>query len=422
MRPVIFILLILVVVCSNSNLCAQNLIPNPGFEESTNGRVNLWIQPQGEYYHYSSNLFIIDGAPTLVSTNALHIGNTLRGTEYMYIRLTKPLKKGVTYCAKMKVKMPSLNKSEAEVIKSLGWSWFDEEPDVVTRTFLNQIPDIDFTVAGLNIYDDFIELSQPYTAVGGEQLLVIGKFFGNVDHNSIDAAKAMLFEWQATYAQIKQQSADSFMQLYPPLPDYTQIKSERKIRKLFAGITSQISAISYQKQLFDDSLKMVYQPTIDSLNALLFKSVKPVDILTYFDDFCLTPQTINGSCACSDKPQVGAFALGETYRLNGVNFETDKYNLNREAMHELDILLALLIKNPTFKVSILGHTDNRAKDDYNQKLSENRSKACADYLIAKGVVANRVSWQGFGASKPLASNDSEEGQAINRRVEFVLDN
>ena len=422
MRPVIFILLILVVVSSNTNLRAQNLIPNPGFEESTNGRVNLWIQPQGEYYHYSTNLFVVDGIPTLVSTNALHIGNTLRGTEYMYVRLNQPLKKGVTYCAKMKVKMPSLNKSEAQIIQSLGWCWFDEEPNVVTRTFLNKIPDIDFAVAGLNVYDDFVELVQSYTAVGGEQLLVIGKFFGSADHNSIDAAKAQLFELESTYAQIKQQSADSFMHLYPPLPDYTQIKSERKIRKLFAGITSQISAISYQKQLFDDSLKLVYQPSIDSLNALLFKSIKVVDILTYFDDFCLAPLAKNGSCGCSNKAQVGAFALGETYRLNGVNFETDKYNLNNEAMHELDILLTLLIQNPTFKVNILGHTDNRAKDDYNQKLSENRSKACADYLIARGVAASRVSWQGFGASKPLASNDSEEGQAINRRVEFVLDN
>lgn len=417
-------LVLLVLICWLSCFCiiAQNLIPNPGFEESTNGRVNLWIQPQGAYYHYSSNLFIIDGAPTLVSSNALHIGNTIRGTEYMYIKLNTPLKPGVIYCAKMKVKMPSLNKSEAEVIESLGWSWFDEEPIVIARTFLNQIPAITFPIAHLNVYDDFVELSQKYTAFGGEQLLVIGKFFGSTDGNSIDATKTNLFDWQSNYDKIKKQSADSFMQLYPPLPDYTQLKSERKIRKLFAGISNQISAISYQKQLFDDSLKMVYQPTIDSLNTYLFKTTKSVDILTYFDDFCLTPQTKNGNCGCSDKPQVGTFAIGETYRLNGVNFETDRYNLNSEAMRELDILLSLLIQNPTFKVSIFGHTDNRAKDEYNQKLAENRSKACADYLVRKGVSASRVSWRGFGASKPLASNDSEEGQAINRRVEFVLDN
>lgn len=401
---------------------AQNLIPNPGFEESTNGRVNLWVQPQGAFYHYTSRMVVVGGVPTLESTNALHVGNTSGGAEYMYVRLNTQLQKGVSYCAKMKVKMPSLNKSEAKIIESLGWCWFEEEPNVSARTFLYQTPSIIFPLTNTNVYDDFVELTQTYIAKGGERILVIGKFFLKNDITSLEATKNTLAEYKTTYNVTKQQIADSFIRLYPPLPDYTKIRSERKARKLFKKIDEKILTLSNQKKLIDDSLMLVYQPTIDSLHKQISESTQTVDILTYFDDLCLSPIMNNKKCTCHVKSITSEFIVGETYRLNAVNFETNNFNLSVEAMRELDGLFLVLQKNPNFKVSILGHTDNTASDGHNFKLSENRSKACADYLIEKGIGANRVTWKGLGASKPLVDNNNEEGRATNRRVEFVLEN
>lgn len=414
-------ILLLIITTVNGVLRAQNVIPNPGFEESTNGKVNHWVQPKGTFYHYSSKMVLINGVPTLESTNALHIGNTSVGAEYMYVKLNTPLKKDVTYCAKMKVKMPSLNKSEGVIVESLGWSWVDEEPDISGRTFLYQTPSISFPLTNLNIYDDFVELSQVYTAVGGEQILVIGKFFEKADYSSNLAVREILSELRTTYNVVKLQLADSFNRLYPQLPDHTKIKSKRKVRKLFNEFDKEVSDILMQKKRVDDSLIMVYQPKIDSLNKLLSGSNKTVDILTYFDDFCLSPIISNRECNCDTKHNAAQFVLGETYRLNGVSFETDKFDLSVEAMNELDVLFLVLKNNPNFKVKILGHTDNTANNNYNLKLSENRSKACANYLMRKGISANRVSWSGLGSTKPLVSNDTEEGRDTNRRVEFVLD-
>jgi outer membrane protein OmpA-like peptidoglycan-associated protein len=72
------------------------------------------------------------------------------------------------------------------------------------------------------------------------------------------------------------------------------------------------------------------------------------------------------------------------------------------------------------KVSINGHTDNVSGAEFNQTLSENRAKAVYDYLVSKGVDSSRLTYKGYGLTKPLASNDTEEGRAKNRRTEFVI--
>ena len=76
--------------------------------------------------------------------------------------------------------------------------------------------------------------------------------------------------------------------------------------------------------------------------------------------------------------------------------------------------------NPNIKVQISGHTDNTGTDEYNMQLSLDRAKAVADYLISKGIDAKRLTWRGYGASKPVADNTTEEGRAMNRRTEFTV--
>ncbi len=76
--------------------------------------------------------------------------------------------------------------------------------------------------------------------------------------------------------------------------------------------------------------------------------------------------------------------------------------------------------NMTYKIEIYGHTDNTGSAEHNQQLSEDRATAVATYLINKGIVNSRIITKGYGSTKPLSSNSTEEGKRKNRRVEFKL--
>ena len=74
--------------------------------------------------------------------------------------------------------------------------------------------------------------------------------------------------------------------------------------------------------------------------------------------------------------------------------------------------------NASLEVEIEGHTDNVGAESHNHKLSENRAKAVYDFLVENGISANRMTFKGFGASQPIATNDTDEGRATNRRTAF----
>jgi outer membrane protein OmpA-like peptidoglycan-associated protein len=106
--------------------------------------------------------------------------------------------------------------------------------------------------------------------------------------------------------------------------------------------------------------------------------------------------------------------------LSNVFFDTDKYTLREESKVELDKLADFLTKNPSLKIELGGHTDNVGDKRYNQVLSENRAKAVCDYLIGKGIVKERLKYKGYGDTKPMVPNDSDEHRQMNRRTEFQV--
>ncbi|MGQ9847922.1 MAG: OmpA family protein, partial [Bacteroidales bacterium] len=112
--------------------------------------------------------------------------------------------------------------------------------------------------------------------------------------------------------------------------------------------------------------------------------------------------------------------VGSVVRLNNIFFEFAKAVLLPESFPELDRTAEFLKNNSTIEIEIGGHTDDIGSDDYNQKLSERRARAVADYLISKGVDAKRITVVGYGESRPIAFNTDEEGRAMNRRVEFKV--
>jgi len=112
--------------------------------------------------------------------------------------------------------------------------------------------------------------------------------------------------------------------------------------------------------------------------------------------------------------------IGESVVLKNIFFESGKAELLARSDIELDRLITLLHNNPTMKISIQGHTDNVGTDAYNQALSDNRAKVVYEYLLAKGITKVRLSYLGFGKTRPIAGNDTDEGRGQNRRTEFVV--
>jgi len=112
--------------------------------------------------------------------------------------------------------------------------------------------------------------------------------------------------------------------------------------------------------------------------------------------------------------------IGTTVNLNDVLFEQGKTNLLPQSYPELDVIVSFLNSNPGVKIELGGHTDNRGIPSQNVKLSQARVEKVKAYLVSKGVQGKRISGKGYGGSKPVASNDTEETRQLNRRVEFTI--
>jgi OOP family OmpA-OmpF porin len=136
-----------------------------------------------------------------------------------------------------------------------------------------------------------------------------------------------------------------------------------------------------------------------------------VDSLNY-DNKDVTPMTKN--------LVMQPIEVGITVRLKNIYFEYNKATLKSESFVELDKVVAFMNDNPTVEIEIEGHTDSDGPDDRNQTLSQNRSQSVVNYISSKGINKARMQAKGFGESKPIDTNETPEGRANNRRVEFTV--
>ena len=107
-------------------------------------------------------------------------------------------------------------------------------------------------------------------------------------------------------------------------------------------------------------------------------------------------------------------------KLNNIYFDFDSYELKPESYSELDRVYKFLNDNPEIKVEISAHTDAVGSDEYNLELSQRRAESVVNYLIAKGINPDRLIAKGYGETNPVADNETEEGRALNRRVEMKI--
>jgi OmpA-OmpF porin, OOP family len=157
----------------------------------------------------------------------------------------------------------------------------------------------------------------------------------------------------------------------------------------------------------------------------------------YVDNVCVSAIDKDGkdACPCETKPAIidTAVVIADTPAVitppvlqkepqvfTSVYFDTDKAILKPQSYGSLDSLAEFLLKNPDISIEISGHTDNDGEEAHNLELSQRRAKAVADYFISKGISAGRISYYGYGSSRPIADNSTAAGKAKNRRVEYRL--
>ncbi len=136
-----------------------------------------------------------------------------------------------------------------------------------------------------------------------------------------------------------------------------------------------------------------------------------------FIDNGLYEYKIVGSCGKTAQDTV---RIKGNIILNNVLFKTGSAVLLAASFPELDRVVTYMNRKTKIRVEISGHTDNVGGDDYNKKLSEKRAKSVVEYISKKGISEERLQFKGYGKEKPIATNKTKEGRALNRRVEFEI--
>jgi len=163
---------------------------------------------------------------------------------------------------------------------------------------------------------------------------------------------------------------------------------------------------------FPDSLTVNQQPKADDplkfgyyyIDDILLKKVPPIL------DVPLDPNDLS----------LAELEEGRIFQLRNIFFDTDKAELLPRSYQELKKLLTIMQQNSKMEIEIRGHTDSQGRDNYNYYLSRKRAKAVADYLIQNDIATNRVHHIGLGSDRPIATNDTDAGRQLNRRVEFLI--
>ena len=113
-------------------------------------------------------------------------------------------------------------------------------------------------------------------------------------------------------------------------------------------------------------------------------------------------------------------ARGLIVNLSDVLFDVGKYSLKSGAREKLAKISGIVLAYPSLALEVEGHSDSMGSDDFNVQLSENRANSVRDFLIGQGIVSSAIGAHGYGASQPVASNDTATGRQQNRRVELIV--
>ena len=348
-------------------LPAQNLVVNPGFEESalekpgilSRAGVEGWTMPSDGTSDY---LFVTEkirkqqknrlpGYATIVPFEGDACVGFLTvegGFEYICGKFTEPLMKDSVYTVSFA--LATINNADFSK-QRIGVYFTEEETPYYKPKGMRKLPwKPQITLDSAEVVEetgDWTVYSMTYKAAGGERSFVIG--------------------------------------------DYTDI--HRKTQR-----TAPEAAYFYVDSLF------IGMPGNDEVTEETEETTEEISV----DTTATIP-------IAEIAPNDTAIAAGKTLTLENIYFETNKSRILPESYQPLyDIIIELKLQ-PNLKVQIVGHTDVHGKPADNQKLSEERAKAVADFFISKGIDPSRITTKGYGSSQPLGDDDQK-----NRRVEFIF--
>jgi outer membrane protein OmpA-like peptidoglycan-associated protein len=396
---------------------AQNLVPNPGFEEHRHDTVLFWEQTNRPFYHFEYN------------TSNAHSGNCMDGiciwknssSEYLQAKLDSPLVKDKKYkVTAYSMMTPSISGiHNIDTIKNLGIYFSKERIIVSMKKVLYFKPSI-----YLDAYKDSLwcKTESIYTAKGGERYMIIGRFYelaGDGKKENDTSYEHVFRELEnfdlEKYEMIQSETSiieDKYKDIQQESWNIDKVKNERKREKL---INDYQASMNNKRKEIQDKIIEINKEYSEKSGVIYSKyNIAPKGrsgtdrIRLYFDDISVSPVRN----IIESKENI--------IQLKNVFFNTGKSDLLSESFTELDKQVKYLNENSGIKIEVSGHTDNVGREAENQLLSENRAKAVAEYLISQGITKTRVSYKGYGSSKPVASNDTDEGKAMNRRVEITI--
>jgi len=387
----------LILILSNSFLFiqssfSQNLIPNPGFEELFISDEFQWVQPINQFYHWEQNSRGMGNSHNGKFFNGICMYNW-HPCEYLSIKLSEPLVKDSSYHLSTWLRIASFKAKGHQHMYKIGAYFSDKAINTRRKFVMNNTPQAFFNIPDSLDKSDWNEVEATFTATGNEEYLTIGYF------------PALYFskEEMKNYIPPKDSTLTA-------LAEKSKGKSRKKKKKK-----------KYKEKDLAEFRRLVNQKVNSERSA-----PKPVSsfgqftLRYYFDDFCLAQIQSDGTYSCQENSTEFNISDNQTFRLNRVYFETGEATLIDSSFYELDRLSFFLSFKPDIQIKIIGHTDNIGKEKENLKLSEKRAKAVYDYLTAKGLKEERISFEGRGESEPLGNNETPEGRFINRRVEFQI--
>lgn len=140
----------------------------------------------------------------------------------------------------------------------------------------------------------------------------------------------------------------------------------------------------------------------------------------FFNSKFIDPQDQNYEPPTTVNMKIEKMEKGKPVKLENVNFDLGSYQLDEISKANINQLIEFMKINPTVKISLYGHTDNTGGTEYNLSLSQLRVQSVRNYMRSQGIDSGRISYKGYGEKKPVASNYTKRGRALNRRVEFVV--
>jgi outer membrane protein OmpA-like peptidoglycan-associated protein len=370
-------------------LNSQNLVPNSSFEEKIDfnqGNPVNWIKclknDTPDHFLFESEDEFISMKSEYYGGTAAYDGNGFVGIfcyrvnpyrgiadirEFIQIGLISPLKKDSLYKVSLFIKI------DQESNRAINYFHIHFSDIPIKKTHEKQIygtkPSITFRK---NYFDnvEWVELEETYRALGNEKFIILGNFYPDRRVRT----KKVGFE-KENNLKLKWNLGEKETVAYYYI-DKIMVSPIHEMREKNQQVPSTI-----QK---------------DTLNKEINETIAQVDL------------------------DIEKIEIDSSVVLKNIHFEFDKTVLLPESFKELDRLYCFLRDNKDIHILIEGHTDNIGTDEYNQELSLRRAKVVAEYLIDKGINQERLTWKGYGKTRPISYNQTEEGRKINRRVAFRI--